>query len=172
MRKDTNYSSLTLASYGVAPVSRYEVEVDEYKLSKEGIDRVDKLTDEQFEIILRDIELNPTAPPKELKDDEWEPLPLDRESSEAKTAIEKSEIALKEIENSNGYAASAPEERNGIVETIKGTLAAIKTGFPSRQAIVAGLIAPFKFIAKKFGEASMGELATQAVAALVKWLAS
>jgi hypothetical protein len=79
---------------------------------------------------------------------------------------------LKEIEENNGYAVTEPNERNSIVETIRGTLAALKTGFSSQTAVIAGLQAPLRFIAKKFGEASMGETAKIAVAALVKWLFS
>jgi hypothetical protein len=106
----------------------------------------------------------------DAEEDTWSPLQIDRESAEAKDAIQKSEGALKEIEQSNGYASSDMEERNGIVTSIKGALDSIKLGSPSRQFIVAGLLAPLKFIAKKFSEASMGEAAKIAVAALVKWL--
>jgi hypothetical protein len=49
-------------------------------------------------------------------------LPIERDSPQARAAIEFSEAALKEIEQSNGYASTEPDERNGIVETIKGTL--------------------------------------------------
>lgn len=101
---------------------------------------------------------------------DWEPLPIERESQDAKDAIEKSEIALSEIEQSNGYAATSPDERNGIVQVIRGTLSAIKSGFPSREAIISGLLAPLRFIAKKFAEASMGEAAKIAVLAIIKWL--
>jgi hypothetical protein len=48
----------------------------------------------------------------------------------------------------------------------------LKAGFPSRQAIIAGLVAPFRYIAKKFGEATVGEAAKIAAAAIVKWLIS
>lgn len=103
-------------------------------------------------------------------DREWEPLPLERESKQAVEAIEKTEAALREIESNNGYAATQSEERNAIVESIKGTLSAIRRGFPSRDAIVAGLVAPLRYIAKKFADASMGDAAKAAVSAILKWL--
>jgi hypothetical protein len=113
-----------------------------------------------------------SAPATNRGDEEsyWEPLPLERHTQEAIEAIETTEAALREIEQNNGYASTEPDERNGIVESIKGTLRAIKGGFPSKNVIVAGLLAPLKFIAKKFSEASMGEAAKIAVAALIKWL--
>lgn len=104
------------------------------------------------------------------EDSVWEPLPLDRDTPEAIDAIEKADLALKEIEQSNGYADREPEERNAIVETIRGTIRALKTGFPSRDAIKAGLLAPLKYIAKKFADSAMGEAAKVAVAAIIRWL--
>jgi len=102
--------------------------------------------------------------------DAWSPLQINREDPSIRKAIEAAESALKEIESSNGYAVAEAEERNAVVSTIRGTLDAIKTGFPSKPAIISGLLAPLKFIAKKFSEASMGEAAKIAVAAIVKWL--
>ena len=106
-----------------------------------------------------------------VPDDVWEPLPLDRESSEFKEAMGYSDFALDQIASNNGYAATEPEERNGIVETIRGTIKAIWSGFPSRSQIHAGLIAPLKFIVRKFGDAAMGEAAKQALIAIATWLA-
>jgi hypothetical protein len=108
----------------------------------------------------------PAQPVTNARSDDWEPLPIDRTSVEYKEAVEASEAALREIETSNGYAASAPEERNSIVETIKGNIAALKFGFPSRRSILEGLLRPFQFISKKFAEASIGEAAKIAVVKL------
>jgi hypothetical protein len=102
--------------------------------------------------------------------DEWEPLPLDRSSAAYAEAIEASEAALKEIEVSNGYASSEPDERNAIVSTIKGTLEAIKTGFPSKRAIVHGILKPIEYVAKKFPDAAIGTVARIAVTKLLAWL--
>lgn len=159
-----------------APPTRYEFEVEEYKLSRDGIHRVDKLADAKFEEILQELK-SPAQEPRSqpLPDndqpaDEWEPLPIDREHPDVKDAIAKSEAALEQIEQNNGYAATKPDERNGIVEAIKGTLAAIKNGYPSRQVIITGLLAPLKFIAKTFSGAFTGEAAKAAVAAIMRWL--
>lgn len=138
------------------------------KYGKEVVDELDK--PEAIEKKSDDKEKLEDTITNQLDGPDWEPLPIERESKDAKDAIEKSEIALSEIEQSNGYAATSPDERNGVVETIKGTLSAIKNGFPSREAIASGLLAPLRFIAKKFGDASMGEAAKMAVLAIIKWL--
>jgi hypothetical protein len=98
--------------------------------------------------------------------DRWEPIKIDRAAIEFSQAIEASEAALREIESSNGYASSAPEERNAIVASIKGTLEATKEGNPSKSAVIAGLIRPLEYIAKKFSDVTMGEIAKIAVAKL------
>ncbi|OBQ74636.1 hypothetical protein [Mesorhizobium erdmanii] len=101
---------------------------------------------------------------------EWQPLPVDLADPNLEEAISLSEEAIAVIEASNGYADSEPGERNSIVESMKGSLQSLKSGMPSRKAILEGLYAPMKFIAKKFTDAAMGKAATAAVAALAKWL--
>ncbi len=111
-----------------------------------------------------------TTASESLDTDTWSPLPIERHDGNYISAVDAAEKAMKAIEQNNGYAASEPEERNGIVATIKGTLEAIKTGAPSRRAVVEGLLKPLKYIAKKFADSTMGELAKDAVGWLVKWL--
>jgi hypothetical protein len=169
MRTERSSAWAGLSITGVAPPSRYEVEVEAYKLSKQGVGRVERLHDNVFDALSSEIQIGSEIP-KESTADKWEPLPIDRESPEVKDVIAASENALKEIEQSNGYADEHSQERNGVVENIKGTLSALKKGMPSRQAIISGLLAPLKFIAEKFSSATMGEAAKIAVAAITKWL--
>src|SRR5262245_44003657 len=64
--------------------------------------------------------------------------------------------ALEVIEGNNGYATSEPEERNAIVNSIKGTIAAIKEGAPSASAIKSSLIAPLQYLVRKFTDTAIG----------------
>jgi hypothetical protein len=118
----------------------YEVRVDGYKISRSGIETVNKFTDEAYEVFITEISLVPLESQSKAKEDKWEPLPIDRQSTEFTKAVEAADIALKEIEGSNGYADSNPEERNSIVETIKVNLKNLKDGPISRGQIVEGLI--------------------------------
>jgi len=102
--------------------------------------------------------------------DIWEPLPVDRTDPKYPEAIEKAERALELLEQENGYAATNPEEKKGIVETIRGNLNALKEGFPSRTSVIEGLVKPLKFIANKFGENIVGAAATAAIKALCSYL--
>ncbi len=102
----------------------------------------------------------------------WEPLPIDRGHDDYVAMISAAEAALKQIEGSNGYAASDPEERNGVVGSIKSALQTISDGQPSRTYIRAALVAPLQFVAKKFAEAIVGQFAKSAAIAVLKWLAN
>lgn len=50
---------------------------------------------------------------------EWAPLPLDYNTQETEETILKIEKAVKAIESDNGYSATFPEERDGVVEVLK-----------------------------------------------------
>lgn len=102
--------------------------------------------------------------------DVWEPIKLDRQSPKYTEAVSAAEAALREIEGSNGYASSDPEERNGLVATIKGSLDALKNGAPSRQSLVHGLLKPLEYVVKKFTDSTMGEIAKVAVIKLIAFL--
>jgi hypothetical protein len=117
------------------------------------------------------VDLTPEAP-RAASVDTWEPLPIDRSSAAYAEAVESSDAALREIESSNGYAATEPEERNAIVSTIRGTLEAIKGGHPSRGALVHGLLKPLEYVAAKFRDATIGEIAKIAVTRILSWLAT
>jgi hypothetical protein len=100
----------------------------------------------------------------------WEPLPIDRSGEAYLHAVAKSEEALQAIEGDNGYAATEPEERNAVVSSIRGTLEAIKNGFPSKLLIVHGLLAPLKQVVTRFGSSVVGEFAKRAAEAIARWI--
>lgn len=104
--------------------------------------------------------------------DEWQPLPIDRDSELYKEAMEAATAALREIESSNGYAVDSPDERSAIVATVKGNLEAVKVGSPNRQSVVHGLLKPLQYIAKKFVDSTLGEIAKLAAVKLIVWLSS
>ena len=105
----------------------------------------------------------------EIKDT-WEPLPLERHSKKFDEAVSATESALREIEGNNGYAESAPEERDRVVWSLKEGLKHMREGLPSRDQVIAYALKPLKFVAEKFAGASMGEMAKAAVKALLAWL--
>jgi hypothetical protein len=116
--------------------------------------------------------VSPRAAAEPDETDMWAPLPIDRQSPLYEEALSASESALQTIEGNNGYATAEPDERNGIVLVMRGTIEAIKTGAPSKAAVLHGLLVPLRFIAKKFAESAMGEVAKIGVAKVIEWLIS
>jgi len=109
--------------------------------------------------------------PKEDEiEDTWQPLPIDRTEPAYQAAIVATDEALEVIEGNNGYAQTEPDERNAIVNSIKGTIAAIKEGTPSVATIKSSLIVPLKYLAKKFFDSAIGITSKIAVEKLMIWL--
>jgi len=157
-------------------VEETEEPSNSFTLTTRGRQTIESMPEAQYDALLNEA-LSPegrvaslSEAKEEKKTDEgWEPLALERDSSDFREMIESSEKALKEIEQNNGYAQSTPEERNGIVLSIRGALSAITDGSPSENTIYYSLLAPLKFIAKKFADASMGKLASIAVVAISRY---
>lgn len=110
--------------------------------------------------------------PANREDDQWQPLRIDRTSHEYSEATGVLERAVSVIESDNGYAANEPEERDQIVWSLKEGLKAIQEKLPSRAQMIALVVQPLKFMAKKFAETAMGEAAKAAIPKLIAWLAS
>ena len=151
--------------------------VHAYSITREGIKFVERWSDDDYDQISKGIDfLEPDDGQQEKRsdiepEDRWQPLPLERSGSKYENAVASTEAALKEIEGNNGYAESAPEERDRIVWSISEGLKHIKEGFPSRDQVISMLLKPLRYIAEKFSAASMGEAAKAAVKALLSWLA-
>jgi hypothetical protein len=160
-RVSSGFGALAALSANGKPQT-YEVDVDGYKITRRGIDTTNKLTDETYEVLIAEVTVAEQAPEQKIGSDSWEPLPLDRQSTEFAKAIEATDAALKEIESSNGYADSNQIERDSIVDTLKANLGLLRSGLISKGQIVEGLIRPLKYIGTKFAEASIGELASRA----------
>ena len=150
-----------------------------HMISRAGIAWVESLHDDEYEEISQEIEFLdseqpvPTNPQVvESSQIAWEPLPINRESPTFREAENAVENAISEIEGNNGYAETEPEERNHIVASLKDGFKQFREGLPSRDQLVAYLLSPLRFIAKKFADAAMGISAKEAVEKLLTWLGS
>lgn len=167
---ETKVSNPFSAIAGLAQANKvgtYEVGVDGYTITRVGIAEVNRLTDEAYEILADEI-VAPDADAPKSEPDKWEPLPIDKGSTEFSKAVEATEIALKEIEGSNGFADSNLLQRNSIVETIKSNLKNLKEGLISKGQLLEGLIKPLRSVAAIFVNGAVGELAKRAVNFLLK----
>jgi hypothetical protein len=102
----------------------------------------------------------------------WMPLPIDRKSV-AFIEMESSVVeAIDAIEKDNGFAVHFPEERAGILQTLRDGLDWISSKSPTRAQIRFTLLTPLTWIVTRFGEGLVAEVAKKAAEKIVTWLAS
>lgn len=149
-----------------------------YALLAEGILYVEKQMHEPMSCInlyeadkAKDARITP-LPPENDEPDEWEPLPVDRETTEYNEAIAALSEAIDVIAGNNGYAETEPVERNHIVESLKQGQKIITDLCPSRAQVQAMVIQHLSYLARKFAESTLGEVAKAAAIKIVAWLAS
>ena len=104
--------------------------------------------------------------------DEWEPLPIDRTTSEYKNIVEAVNDAIEKIEADNGYAANKPEERDNVVWSLRQGIAAIREMAPSLAHVRALIMAPLNSAIKTLKESVLGVAAMVAREAFKEWIKS
>lgn len=98
---------------------------------------------------------------------DWQPLPIDREDPVYHEALKAVEDAMRVIESDNGYAVTAPEERDAIITSLKGGSEALKNGSPTQKYLKDTLVSGFSYLAKKFTDSAIGVAAKKALEALL-----
>jgi hypothetical protein len=104
--------------------------------------------------------------------DVWEPLPIERGNPTYERVLESIEAVVDRVEGDNGYAASAPEERQNILWSLRTGLDALKSKFPTRTQVSELLVKPLTFLSHRFAENAVGELAKRAINLILGWLFS
>ncbi|WP_151115391.1 hypothetical protein [Hypericibacter adhaerens] len=146
---------------------------EHFEISARGIEYVEAQLESSWTVIGQYAEEEAQAPlrasaPEQA--DTWQPLKIDRQQPEYQEVVNSVEAALEAIRGDNGYATSQADEREQIVTAIQTGLDRIKHAFPTRAEIKALLLDPLKFVARKFAEMTIGELAKVAATAIIKWL--
>lgn len=107
----------------------------------------------------------------EIVEKGWIPLDLDYESEEADIAFSQLEKAVKAIEGDNGYSATYPEERNGIVATLRMGLSELK--HHNDLALLCFkqmIIEPLHQVMKRVGDNITGAAVKGALEAIKDWV--
>ncbi len=95
--------------------------------------------------------------------DDWTPIRLDIETDAIKAQFAELEAEIRRIASDNGFAHNASEVRDGLLDSIESTLAAIKKGIASKARVEGGILKPLRWIAKKFVDTGIGEAAKKAI---------
>lgn len=102
-------------------------------------------------------------------DDEWAPIPMDRQSPDVVNSIAALSEAVIQIEQDNGYAAHVPEERAHVLGALTQTLNRLKTETQTSVAYLRiNALEPLSIIVRRFGKAAVGVAATAAGIAILK----
>ncbi len=95
---------------------------------------------------------------------------LDHNSVEYQEAIKSVDVLIELVRTDNVYAESAPDEREGVLATLKHGLAILGDRVTDVGAIRATLLRTAHYLASKFGDAVIGAAAAACLAAIGKLL--
>ena len=103
--------------------------------------------------------------------DEWEPIPLDKSDPTFQEMTGTLEVAVKAIEQDNGYAVSHPGERDHVVAQLKDFLTGLQKGVQVYwPQVKTHALDPLTRVIKRFGDAAVGIAAFAARQAIVDWI--
>ena len=102
--------------------------------------------------------------------DIWEPLKIDRNSTQSQDVIQALEKIIEDIRSNNGYASTEPEERAHILSSLETGLTMIREYMPSKQQIISFIIQPLRYLIQKFSDTAIGETAKTAIRVVINWL--
>ena len=105
------------------------------------------------------------------RENEWQPIPLERENPQLRVVIETVDRTLEHVRGDNGYAANVPEERTYVLDNLAALAARLRSAasvsLPYLQKYGAE---PLSILIRRFGSSALGIAATAAKEALKDWL--
>jgi hypothetical protein len=104
--------------------------------------------------------------------DEWTPLDIDRADPIYLDAVNSVEEAIEAIRQDNGFAATYPQEREGILRVLHEGLVWLKEKVPTQSILQTMLISPLRWVSSIFGNAVVGEVAKKAAQKVVDFLST
>jgi hypothetical protein len=91
---------------------------------------------------------------------------------EYREAVEAVEEAHETIRADNGFAATFPRQRTGILTSIAEGLEALKNKAPSAQQLAALILSPLRWVSTTFANTVIGEVAKKAAEKIVQLITS
>jgi len=104
--------------------------------------------------------------------DEWAPLEIDRTDPAYLEALSSVEEAIETIRQDNGFAATRPREREGILRVLQEGLIWLKEKVPTQSILQTTLVSPLRWVSSVFGNAIVGEAAKKAAQKLLDFLST
>jgi hypothetical protein len=107
-----------------------------------------------------------------MDSDEWTPLEIDRADPAYLDAVDSVEEAIEAIRQDNGFAATHPQERDGILRVLQEGLVWLKEKVPTQSILQTMLISPLRWVSSIFGNDVVGEAAKKAAQKLLDFLST
>lgn len=156
-----------------------------YNITPEGLREVelslrDKSSDISYFVENGDDSLDAIAGPNAIywsKDEyreisHWKPIDLDPDDEDFKSVLRETEATLEEINKSNEFEAKFPEEKSGILSSIKIGLEALKSLRPTKAQLNDLLIRPLKWVATTFANSFLGQVAKNAAQKIIDFFSA
>jgi hypothetical protein len=154
------------------PLSKHEtylVPLDGYRLTKSGIQSVNKFDDKYFEQLQSELASNI----EQVDGKEWEPIPLDRADVELANVTQALDSVAEELRGANGYAATNPEEKAFVQDKLSAVAKRLKEESQiSWMYLQEFAFKPLGMLIERFGKAAIGLAALTAREAFKSWLKS
>jgi hypothetical protein len=132
---------------------------------------IDELNEILSEISLTKSQDEQNAPT--ASDEDWSPIPLDRNDLKQTKAVEALEKIVEELRGDNGYAATNPEEKAYVQDKLLAVTKRLKDETQiSWMYLSEFAFKPLGILIRRFGGAAVGIAATAAKESLVSWLKS
>jgi hypothetical protein len=104
-------------------------------------------------------------------DEEWQPLPLERDDPQLQKAIAAVDDVAEKVRADNGYAANLPGEREYVLDGLSALSKRLKEASTISVAYLREFaFAPLSKVLRRFKDAAIGLAASAAKEALKDWL--
>ena len=154
-------------------IGPYGMEIVEKALLKKDTDIAHYITNGDSVIDeIASLEANFFTAQERMDSNEWAPLEIDRADPTYLDAVNSVEEAIEAIRQDNGFAATRPEEREGILGVLREGLVWLKEKTPTQSILRTMLISPLRWVSSIFGPAVVGETAKKAAQKLIDFLST
>lgn len=100
----------------------------------------------------------------------WEPLDIDRDTELYKATEKAVEDAITAIEQDNQFASDMPDERAGILQTLRNGMDWLKHNSPTKRQLRDMLLSPLNWVVSNFSKTVVAEIARKAAEKLWAFL--
>lgn len=178
LREYEHGSGRLIARHGNKEKYEYSITRDGIIRTEERIQRGDSIA--AFLLKQPDADIHDVAgfdglfyyPGEQKRLNDWSPLDIDREADDYQATVDVLEESLEVIRGDNGFAEEYPEQRAGILDTLREGLDWLKNKRPSANVLKKLLVDPLRWIAVTFGKSMLGSAGKLAAEKIMKLIFS